>query len=647
MVTQAKHRFCQLCSKYYAMRKLLPLLLLFPFLIQAQTADVKVAFLADVHLQDLYGTLSDSAYKGVANPADGTNVLIRTMDAQLHSTRIFNENYYAFIAALDDIAHRGVKLVALPGDYTDDGQPLHLRGLQKILDSYSAKYGMQFFITTGNHDPVGPFAQNSGKDDFLGEGGRVQPIFSKEGLYTPKPGELPVVVTKDIAKMGYAGIMQQMGSFGFYPRESYKYWATPFSSYRYDGYNYALAQNQGTIEKRVYNVSPGFSVPDATYVVEPVEGLWLLAIDGNTYLPVDANGNPQDPKNYLGADLGYNNALTHKAYLFDWVAKVSAEARKHNKILVAFSHYPMVDFNDGASPQIAQFMGKGKWQLNRVPAEEVARLFADAGITLHFGGHMHINDTGIRTTAKGNTLLNVQTPSLAAYIPAYKLLTLHGNEAEIETITIDTVPGFDTLFKLYEAEYVQLQKEGRAGIWNHDILNTESYHAFTDFHLKELVRLRFMPDDWYKEFANFLTKSTGQDLLLMACMYTDDYASVLNRNTKNRDYRVAERAAKVAARKNGLEFKDFNWGGEELIYDFYRIRSADELALADIGPERITQYRLIAQCVLNNTYADYEKGIILQDFRLFFTILDKFLKGNPANHFTYDMKTGVLKDMKK
>lgn len=629
------------------MQKIFIAILLFTGLAKAQQPDVKIAFLADVHLQDLYGALQDSDYKGVINPADGRNVLIRTMDSQLHSTRIFNENYYAFIAALNDIAARGVKLVALPGDYTDDGQPLHLRGLKIILDEYSSKYGMQFFITTGNHDPVGPFAQDAGKDDFLGEGGRVQPVFSKNGMYIPKPGELPVVVTKDIAKMGYAGIMEQLGGFGFFPQKSYKYWATPFSNYNYEAYNFAVAQSQDSLDKRVYNVAPGFTVPDASYVVEPVEGLWLLAIDGNTYIPVDANGNPQDPKNYKGADLGYNNALTHKAYLFDWVAKVSAEAKKYNKTLVAFSHYPMVDFNDGASPQIAQFMGKGKWQLNRVPVEEVARLFADAGITLHFGGHMHINDTGIRTTEKGNTLLNVQTPSLAAYIPGYKLLSLHGNVAEIETITLDNAPGFDSLFKLYETEYAQLQKEGRAYIWNHDILNTKSYHEFTDFHLKELVRLRFIPDDWYKEFADFLIETNGKDLLLMANMNSADYPTVLDSSADTKEHAFGLKKSERRARKNGLKFDSFSWGGQELIYDFYRIRSADELALADIGMERLAQYKLIAQCVLNNKYVDYDKNIILQDFKLFFTILDKFLKGDPANHFTYDMKTGILKDVKE
>ena len=100
---------------------------------------VQVAFLSDVHLQDLFGTFSDNDYKGVLNPKTGKYVVLRTMASQLHSTRIFNENYFAFIAALEDIAKRNIKYVALPGDYTDDGQPIHVRGLEKILDQYRKK----------------------------------------------------------------------------------------------------------------------------------------------------------------------------------------------------------------------------------------------------------------------------------------------------------------------------------------------------------------------------------------------------------------------------------------------------------------------------------------------------------------------------
>ncbi|WP_343593142.1 metallophosphoesterase, partial [Flavobacterium sp.] len=231
---------------------------------------VQIAFLADVHLQDLFGGFSDSDYKGVLNPKTGQYALVRTMSSQLHSTRIFNENYFAFLAALEDIAKRKIKYVALPGDYTDDGQPIHVRGLAKILEQYTQKYGIEFFITTGNHDPVGPFAQESGKEDFLGKDGKSQPIYSKDGMYKPNLNiEQPLVITADIAKMGYLGITDQLKNFGFHPNKKSKFWATPFSNYSSENYSFEKALESSKLSNRVYEVAPGYEVPDVSYVVEP------------------------------------------------------------------------------------------------------------------------------------------------------------------------------------------------------------------------------------------------------------------------------------------------------------------------------------------------------------------------------------------
>jgi len=607
--------------------------------------DVKIAFLADVHLQDLYGSMQDTDYKGVLNPKDNRYTLLRTMDAQLHSTRIFNENYFAFIAALEDIAKRNIHLVALPGDYSDDGQPLHVRGLQRILKEYSTKYNIKFFITTGNHDPVGPFAQEAGKDDFLGDGGKIQPIFSKEGIYKPDDIKLPVVITPDIAKMGYLGITEYLQDFGFFPQQQYKYWATPFSTYTPQGYTFQDAKEQSALNKRMYDVAPGYTVPDVSYVVEPVEGIWLMAIDGNVYLP-KGNSNAADPKNYRGADLGYNNVLTNKKHLLAWAQKVAADAKKLGKTLIAFSHYPMVEFNDDASPEIESLMGKGKWQLDRIPVEEVARAFADAGIQIHFGGHMHINDTGVRTTAKGNTLVNVQTPSLAAYIPAYKLLTIKpDNILEIETITIDDVKNFDALFDLYEMEYKYLKSRGAKDIWNHDILNTKSYHEFTDFHLKELVRLRFMPDDWPAAFKDFILNVSGKELFVLANSNSNITFNELLKSRNKTEWKLAEAKAKKVLSENKLKLNNFNWTGLDLITDFYRIRSADQLALADISIRRIEQYKFLAKCYTENTLASNKQDPEHKNLVLFFTILNKFLTGDPANHFSVDISTGIIKDL--
>lgn len=616
---------------------------------QAPLEGIQVAFLADVHLQDLYGSLQGTDYKGILNPKNGKYTLLRTMDAQLHSTRIFNENYFAFLAALDDIAKRGVKYVALPGDYSDDGQPIHIRGLQQILNQYSQKYGISFFITTGNHDPAGPFAQEAGKNDFMGDGGKNQPVFSKANLYkVDMAKELPVAISSDIAKMGYLGVTDYLKDFGFFPKEKYTFWSTPFSPYTTDNYTYEKATVAAELANRTYEVLPGYTVPDVSYLVEPVEGLWLLAIDGNVYIPKSAAADPTDPKNYSGADIGYNNVLSHKKHLVEWIQRVAAEAKKKGKILIAFSHFPMVEFNDDASPEIARLMGAGKWQLNRVPEEEVAQTFADAGLKVHFGGHMHINDTGVRTTKKGNTLVNIQTPSLAAYIPAYKLLTIKSaGKMEIETVTIDNVPRFNELFDLYQTEYNYLKSQKAKDIWDNSILKTKSYHEFTDWHLKELVRLRFLPDDWPAAFKDFILGASGEDLLLLSTMKSDqDYSNLLkNKSDFKEIWRVAAVKAKKELRNTGLKKRDFkHWSGLDMITDFYRIRSADQLAIKDIGTQRIEEYRLISKLFFQDQKLLKNQDLMKSKLGLFLTILDKFLDGAPADHFLIDLD-GSLRDL--
>jgi 3',5'-cyclic AMP phosphodiesterase CpdA len=583
---------------------------------------VQVAFLADVHLQDLYGTFNDTLYPKLINPLNNKPVLMRTMDSQLHSTRIFNENYFAFIAALDDIAKRGVKLVALPGDYSDDGQPIHIRGLAEILHQYSYKYGMRFFITAGNHDPVEPFDKPAGKGDFLGQGGKKQPVYSKAGMHiADAKTELPTVITNDISTMGYEGITVQLKDFGFYPNDKSLFWATPYSSYGYDDYTYTKALSEATYQTRKYNIIQSYNVPDATYITEPVKGLWLLAIDGNIYAPAKHKSSTGVWVNYYGASIGYNNILrNNKAHLIPWVKKMADEAKKRGKVLIAFSHYPMVDYNDGASGELTQLLGERKWQMERLPVEAVAQSFADAGIKIHIAGHMHINDTGIYHGKNGNNLINIQTPSLAAYIPGYKLLTItDATHMEVETVTINNVPRFNELFELYKTEHRFLESIGSTDIWDEKILETKSYHDFTEYHLKELVRLRFIPEEWPKDFTAYFTKATGYDLLKTLVT-----AKGLNNTLK----------------KSGLKADDFkSWTGFDFMVDLYRLQSADYLALNDIGKKRLQQYKLIIR--LSGDSKAKPMGINGQ-CRLFYSIFNKFLNGDPAGHFKVDIIKGTV-----
>ncbi|OBW39528.1 hypothetical protein AB670_04138 [Chryseobacterium sp. MOF25P] len=572
---------------------------------------MKIAFLADVHFQDLYGEFSDSNFKGIENPKTGKKTILRTMDSQLHSTRIFNENYFAFLAALDDIAKRNIKIVALPGDYTDDGQAYNLRGLKKILENYQKKYKMRFFITTGNHDPVGPFLKQGGKSDFMNENGDELSIVSHEKLIKNK--DQRTVVTKDIAMSGYLEILNEMKNFGFTASEKDLFWQTPFSTDLYEQFNFKNALKDSEYSNRMYEVSEGFSVPDFSYVVEPTEGIWLMAIDGNTYIPKNNNGNPKDENNFQGASIGYNNVLTNKKHLFSWVEKVVGEAKKHKKTLIAFTHYPILDFNDNANEEIKKLLGKDKWQMDRVPQDEVAELLAKVGLKLHFAGHMHINDTGIKKFDNGKMLVNIQVPSLAAYIPGYKILTVNSEDKfEIETVSIKNVPRFNELFPLYEKEFDNLKSNNSKEIWNKDILKTKNYQDFTLFHLKELVRLRFIPSDWPKDFIEKASKLSGKDLLEL---------SSGNQKISNK-----------------IKNKFAKWNFEDAFLNLYQLQSADELAKKDIPKKRLAQYKLLEQ---NFEHLKTDDAFLNQ-LKTFFKILEKLSSGDASDHFKIDFQKGEI-----
>ena len=328
-----------------------------------KTAPVQIAFMADVHLHDVYGTLEDVDYNGIANPQTGEKALIRTMSAQLRSTRLFNENYFAFRAALDDAVQRNIKIIALPGDFSDDGQPINIRGLNRILDEYASNHGIKFFLTTGNHDPIRPFEVPAGKADFLGKNGKAQPIMSAEGMYIADSLlEHPTIVSQDIKALGYAGITSGLQHHGFFPKKEYVYWETPFTTHAYEDYQYATVKDAGALQNRTYSLdSTTALIPDVSYLVEPIAGLWLLAIDANVYLPAGKEGE------FAGAGVGYNQVLDYKKHLIPWVDRIAQEAKRLEKTLIAFSHYPMVDFNDGASEEIAELLGKDALQAYRIP----------------------------------------------------------------------------------------------------------------------------------------------------------------------------------------------------------------------------------------------------------------------------------------
>ena len=234
---------------------------------------------------------------------------------------------------------------------------------------------------------------------------------------------------------------------------------------------------------------------------------------------------------------------------------------------------------------------------------------------------MHINDTGIHKTEKGNSLINIQTPSLAAYPSAYKILTLQSNKVlEVETIPLISVPRFKELFPLYEEEHDYLTQQNKNLIWSRDILNANTYQEYITWHLKELVRLRFMPNDWPDILNEQFADVTGRDLLIKALKEGDSL-------------KISE---KLLASKLTLE--DFDtWNGNDLVFDYYRLHNGGHLALKDIGAIRTRQYTILLD-QLSQMETLKSKNLM----RNFAQIFQKQFKGAPSSHFKIQLETGQV-----
>lgn len=549
-----------------------------------KTASTRIAFISDAHVMDVVG-----------HPE-----LVRSQEMQVQSTRLFNENYFALCAALDDCGRRGIKLVVLPGDLTDNGQLINQTCVRDLLNKYGKKYGMQYFVTMGNHDPARPFGYDSIIKGFLNEDGSQHSIAGVEVMDD-------VMYNPLMHCAGYEEQTDCYADFGFFPQKTYQFWATPFSSYNYANYSYAKAKSESAMQNRRYDLAKDTKAYDASYVVEPIKGLWILSLDGSVYLQ-NPNYSPEarltpNASKYLGSEFGYNNILEHRKHLVDWVKKVTSEAKQKGKTLVTFCHYPLVDYNDGASTFIERPWSNKMFDYMRLPEEKVTDAFIEAGLQLHFAGHMHVNDTGVKQS-KGNAIVNIQIPSPALYVPAYKILTVNdATHFDVETVVLDDVPDFDKFFPLYKKEYEYDLAHGKQPVWSIEALQSKTYKEFCDWHFRDLTRTRFIPKDIPQELRENIIDKNGLEILRLIA-----------------SNEIGEEAMKT-------------WTGFDMLLDLYRLRYASELALTDIPESRLRQYEYIFQAAEAST----KHSKFIEQMRSLGGMFRCLLNEEPCANFSIDL----------
>lgn len=542
-----------------------------------------IAVIADAHFHDLEG---DFDFPGMT--VDGQRLMVRSWAETRQSTRVFNESARALSAALDEVRDRGIRHVVLLGDYTDDGQRQTTASLRRILDRHANEHGTAFYALPGNHDIFGPQGRNHTKEFLDQDGGGVSvtsdPASPVEGA----------IVTPRMYCEGYPSGLGPMAAYGYFRRPDYLHWETPFGhSDDVESRRYEVASPDGTNRH---------TLVDASYLVEPEPGIWLLMIDANVFEPRDGTFEGGEEAAFVDSTAaGWNAMLRLKPFIVTWIADVCARAGVQGKTVLAFSHYPALDPFDGATGAECVLFGETN-VARRTPRQAVTDALLGAGLAVHFSGHLHVEGVTRRGDG-GRRLTNVAVPSLVAYPPAFKIIQPTETGIAVDTVELQTTTLDRRLSRAYRLE---TQRVGEA---DDPAFDAGDYGAFLRAHKQALVHHRYFLKEWPQDVVGRVSDAT----LAGVCaelLGAEMAAPALHALAKS-----SQMAADEAA---GLRMID-------IIADWYCLRQAAHLALPAIAPARLRLYRGLAERFGREPEEGWD-GTVAGFLSIFFGAFSAFLR---------------------
>jgi predicted MPP superfamily phosphohydrolase len=173
-----------------------------------------------------------------------------------------------------------------------------------------------------------------------------------------------------------------------------------------------------------------FSDPDSlSYIVEPVPGLWLFALDSCQY-----DDNLAQATSTIAGSLK-NTTLT-------WILDHLRLARLQGKTVIGMMHHGIIEHLTGQAQFYPEYL-LNNWQT-------VAQQLADNGLQVMFTGHFHANDVTKRDFA-GSQLYDIETGSLVSYALSYRTVTfdLSARLLTLNTSRVDSIPSHPADFTSY------------------------------------------------------------------------------------------------------------------------------------------------------------------------------------------------------
>ena len=205
--------------------------------------------------------------------------------------------------------------------------------------------------------------------------------------------------------------------------------------YHQFGYSTALYKDPGSL----------------SFIAEPVEGLWLFALDSCRYRE------NQEDQHHIGDGTFYPNTLM-------WIEQKLIEAIQKNKAVIGFLHHGVLEHYNSNEKHYGEYLLDD--------FQYISEMLAAYGMRFIFTGHFHAQDITLerwqRSGIKNHFLFDIETGSLVTYPVSWRLIQIRDQEMTTASHRVKSIDSNQDEFQSFARDYtiqrtILLAKEALAG----------------------------------------------------------------------------------------------------------------------------------------------------------------------------------------
>jgi len=178
-----------------------------------------------------------------------------------------------------------------------------------------------------------------------------------------------------------------------------------------------------------------------SYIAEPVDGLWLFAMDACRYEENEKGSHPVTGGRFNASSL-------------QWIENMLNLAIHKNKAVVGFMHHGVLEHYKKQSKFFGEYVVENY--------KKVSSLFAGKGMKLVFTGHYHAQDITSSYFPDESFIFDIETGSLVTYPCPLRTVEISENIASINSHLIGKTSSYPEGFQSYARDFVWQGIEGIA-----------------------------------------------------------------------------------------------------------------------------------------------------------------------------------------